>query len=37
MDRLNKIIKRVIKEATSDASGSRGGYIPPMQPGLRPF
>ena len=37
MDILNKIIKRVIKEATSDASGSRGSYIPPMQPGLRPF
>ena len=37
MDRLNKIIKKVIKEATSNASGSRGSYIPPMQPGLRPF
>ena len=37
MDILNKIIKRVIKEATSDASGSRGSYMPPMQPGLRPF
>jgi hypothetical protein len=37
MDILNKIIKRVIKEATSDASGSRGSYIPPMQPGIRPF
>ena len=37
MDILNKIIKRVIKEATSDASGSRGSYIPPMQPGLRPL
>jgi hypothetical protein len=37
MDRLNKIIKKVIKEATSDASGSRGSYMPPMQPGLRPF
>jgi len=37
MDILNKIIKRVIKEATSDASGSRGSYMTPMQPGIRPF
>ena len=37
MDRLNKIIKRVIKEATGDGGGGRGSYIPPMQPGLRPF
>jgi hypothetical protein len=37
MDILNKIIKRVIKEATGDGGGGRGSYIPPMQPGLRPF
>lgn len=37
MDRLNQIIKKVIREATGDMSGSRGSYIPPMQPGLRPF
>ena len=37
MYRLNKIIKIVIKEATGDGGGGRGSYIPPMQPGLRPF
>ena len=35
MDILNKIIKKVIKEATGDSSGGRGSYSPPMQPGLR--
>ena len=35
MDILNKIIKKVIKEATGDSSGGRGSYAPPMQPGLR--
>ena len=34
---LNQIITKVIKEATSDGGGARGSYIPPMQPGLRPF
>lgn len=37
MNRLNQIIKRVIKEATGDGTGSRGAYIPPIQPGLRPW
>ena len=37
MDKLDKIIRKVIKEATGDVTGSRGTYIPPMQPGLRPF
>lgn len=37
MDRLNQIIKSVIKEATGDSTGGRGAYIPPIQPGLRPF
>lgn len=37
MDRLNKIIKKVVSEATGDTTGSRGSYIPPIQPGLRPF
>ena len=37
MDRLNQIIKSVIKEATGDSTGSRGAYIPPVQPGLRPW
>jgi hypothetical protein len=34
---LNQIISKVIREATGDGGGSRGSYIPPMQPGLRPF
>ena len=37
MDRLNQIIKKIIKEATGDSSGGRGSYIPPMQPGIRPW
>jgi hypothetical protein len=37
MGKLNKIINSVLKEATSDSTGSRGSYIPPMQPGLRPW
>ena len=37
MDRLNQIIKKVIKEATGDSTGSRGSYIPPLQPGLKPW
>jgi hypothetical protein len=35
MDRLSRIIKKVIREATGDSSGGRGSYAPPMQPGLR--
>jgi hypothetical protein len=34
---LNQIISNVIREATSDGGGGRGAYVPPMQPGLRPF
>ena len=37
MGRLDNLIKRAIKEATGDKSGSSGGYIPPVQPGLRPW
>ena len=33
---LNQIIKKVLKEATGTI-GARGSYIPPIQPGLRPF
>jgi hypothetical protein len=29
--------KIYINEATSDSTGSRGSYIPPLQPGMRPF
>jgi hypothetical protein len=35
MNKLDKIIYKIIKEATSDRTGSRGSYIPPIQPGLR--
>ena len=34
---LNQIIKKVLYEATSDSSGSRGSYIAPMQLGIRKF
>jgi hypothetical protein len=37
MDRLDRIIKRVIKEATSQRGGAAGAYITPVQPGFRPF
>lgn len=37
MDRLDKIIKKVVQEGTADMTGSRGSYIPPVQPGLRPW
>jgi len=29
--------KKHISEATSDSSVNKGGYIPPLQPGIRPF
>ena len=34
---INKIIKKVLSEATSDSTGSRGSYSPPLQPGMREF
>lgn len=37
MDNLERIIRKVIKEATGDMTGSRGSYVSPLQPGLRPF
>jgi hypothetical protein len=37
MDKLDKIILKIIKEASGDSSGGRGSYIPPIQPGLRPW
>jgi hypothetical protein len=33
---LERIIKRILKEATSEI-GSRGSYIAPLQPGIRKF
>ena len=37
MKNLDRIIKNIIRETTGDSSGSRGSYILPMQPGLRPW
>ena len=37
MDKLDRIISKIIKEATGDSTGSRGSYIPPLQPGLKPW
>ena len=33
----DKRIKEIIREATSDSSGSRGSYVAPLQPGIRDF
>jgi hypothetical protein len=37
MDRLSQIIKKVIKEATSQKGAASGQYVTPVQPGFRPF
>ena len=37
MDRLSKIIKKILLEVTSDSSGSRGSYVSPLQIGIRRF
>ena len=37
MNRIDKIINKLVKEATSDRGGGRGSYVPPIQPGLRPW
>jgi len=34
---INQILRKILKEATSDSSGSRGSYIGPLQPGVREF
>jgi hypothetical protein len=34
---IEKIIKRILREATGDSSSSRGSYIAPIQPGIRKF
>jgi len=33
----DKRIKEILREATSDVSGSRGSYLVPLRPGLRDF
>ena len=37
MSKLNQIIRKVIKEATSQRGGAAGQYVTPIQPGFRPF
>jgi hypothetical protein len=37
MSNLNQIIRKVIKEATSQRGGAAGQYVTPIQPGFRPF
>jgi hypothetical protein len=34
---MDKNNKKQIKEATGDSTGSRGSYVPPLQPGIRVF
>ena len=34
---INKVKQELLKEATSDASGSRGSYVMPLRPGKRIF
>jgi flagellar basal body rod protein FlgC len=34
---LDDIIKKIIREATSTSTGSRGSYIAPLMPGIREF
>jgi len=37
MNKLDQIIRKVIREATGDSTNSRGSYILPLQPGFRPW
>lgn len=34
---INQILRKILKEATSDSSGSRGSYVAPLEPGVREF
>ena len=34
---IEDLIKKILKEATGDSTGSRGSYAPPLQPGIRDF
>lgn len=34
---IEDLIKKILKEATGDSTGSRGSYAPPLQPGMRDF
>ena len=34
---VNKIKQEIIKEATSNLTGSRGSFVPPLRPGKRIF
>lgn len=35
MEKLDYIIKKILREATSDGGNGKGSYAPPLQPGLR--
>jgi hypothetical protein len=37
IDKIKNIVKQILKEATSDASGSRGSFIVPLRMGKRIF
>ena len=34
---VDKLIKKILQEATTDSTGARGSYAPPLQPGMREF
>ncbi len=34
---VDRIVKKILSEATSTSTNARGGYIPPIQPGIRYF
>ena len=34
---LNQLIKKLLRESTSDSTGGRGSYIAPLQLGVRKF
>lgn len=34
---INQILRKILNEATSDSTGSRGSYVGPLEPGVREF
>jgi len=34
---IDNLIKKILREATSDSNGGRGSYVAPLRPGLREF
>lgn len=37
IDKIEHIVKRILREATSEGSGSRGSFSPPLRPGKKIF